>query len=281
MGQRRWYLFGVFILVLLLSVTGCKKIYTRKDMIEYAEQTLEDKYGEEFQVRGDVFNVRGSSYSANVSPVNNPEIIFEVGYNIEGSVHNYDLYIESIVALQYKVLVEEQLGEIPCDYYLSARLYLSDNDNPITDTEISIEDYNKIINEKYQNPHYTLYFSRDILVESDEYIYDMLVSIIEAEEPKNPSLSVFILREEDLELVKTELSERYELDGSTMSYIYAEYTGKVADKEKGYVLFIGGTVQEEKLSFEEFKKKNGGNKGRCKMKMIIRNIQHIQIRKYS
>ena len=223
-------------------------------MIEYAEQTLEDKYGEEFQVRGDVFNVKGSSYKVNVSPVNNPEIIFEAVYNVEGSDYDYDLYIESIVASKYKALVEEQLGEISCDYYLSTRLYLSNSENPITNTNITIEEYNNLVDEEAQNPDYTLYLSKKMLVESDEYIYSILVSIIETKSPEQPILDVFFLEDEDLALVKSRLSERYELDGSTMDIIYDGYTGKLAKGKKGYLLF-SGAKQGEKLSYEEFTEK--------------------------
>ncbi len=255
MRKRKICLLMMMLLALVFSLNGCKKVYTKKDMIEYAEQTLEDKYGEEFQVRGDVFNVRGTAFLVNVSPVNNPDIIFEAGYNVAGSEASHDLYIEALVASQYKGLVEAHLENISSDYYLRVEISWDKRENPITNTDITIEEFNNLTDKKYQNPHYTLYFSRDILQQSDTYIYNILVSIIETEEPENPSLSVFILREEDLELVKTELSERYELDGSTMSYLYAEYTGKVADKERGHVLFIGGTVQEEKLSYEEFEEK--------------------------
>ena len=250
MGKRKTCLLVMLILALILSLSGCKKVYTSKDMIEYAEQTLEDKYGEEFQVRGDVFNVKGSSYKVNVSPVNNPEIIFEAVYNVEGSEYDYDLYIESIVASQYKALVEEQLGEISCDYYLSTRLYLSNSENTITNTNITIEEYNNLVDEEDQNPKFKLYLSQDILLDTDKSIYERLLSIIEIGECR---LDIFIITKEDLELVKSEFSERYELDGSTMTYIFEQYASGVKNGKKGYIHFLGGE-QEKSLSYEEFTK---------------------------
>ncbi len=251
MRKRKTCLFVMLILALVFSLSGCKKVYTKKDMIEYAEQTLEDKYGEEFQVRGDVFNVRGSSYSANVSPVNNPEIIFEVGYNATGSKASLDYYIEALVASQYKELAEKELEELSCDYYLQVKIHWDKRENPITNTDITIEEFNDITEEMFQEPDYFLYFSKDILEKSDEYIYETILSIMEIREGR---VDIFILMEEDLELVKTELSERYDLDGSTMSYIYDEYDGESINRKKGYIHFMGGS-QKEKLSYEEFTEK--------------------------
>ena len=172
----------MMLLTLVFSLSGCKKVYTKKDMIEYAEQTLEDKYGEEFQVRGDVFNVRGSSYSANVSPVNNPDIIFEAGYNVAGSEASHDFYIEALVASQYKELAQKELEELSCDYYLQVKIHWDKRENPITNTDITIEEFNDITEEMFQEPDYFLYFSKDILEESDKHIYEIVLSIMELHE---------------------------------------------------------------------------------------------------
>ena len=251
MGKRKTCLLVMLIFALVLSLSGCKKVYTRKDMIEYAEQTLEDKYGEEFQVRGDVFNVRDTAFQVNVSPVNNPEIVFEAGYNVAGSEASHDFYIEALVASQYKELAEQELEELSCDYYLQVKIHWDKRENPITDTNITIEEFNEITEEMFQKPDYFLYFSKDILEKSDEYIYETILSIMEIREGR---VDIFILMEEDLELVKTELSERYDLDGSTMSYIYDEYDGESINRKKGYIHFMGGS-QKEKLSYEEFTEK--------------------------
>ncbi len=251
MGKRKTCLLVMLIFALVFSLSGCKKVYTKKDMIEYAEQTLEDKYGEEFQVRGDVFNVRDTAFQVNVSPVNNPEIVFEAGYNVAGSEASHDFYIEALVASQYKELAEKELGEIPCDYCLRVEVPWDKRENPITDTSITIDEFNKITEEKYQNVKFTIYFSKEILEETDDYIYGKLLSIIEIHESR---LKVFFLTKEDLELVKSDYSERYRLEGSTMDIIYDGYTGKLIGGKKGYIYFLGGE-QKEKLSIEEFTKK--------------------------
>lgn len=249
MGKTKKYVSVMLILILILSLTGCERIYTKKDMIRYAENTLEDKYGEEFQVRGELFNVSGSCFEANVSPVNNPEIIFEVSYNAAGSEYNFDYYIEALVASQYKELAEKELAEIPCDYYLQVKIHWDKRENPITNTDITIEEFNEITDEMFQEPDYFLYFSKDILQESDDYIYETIISIMEIREGR---FTIFFLNDEDLELIKTELSERYGLDGSTMTYIYQEYTGKVVDGKLGYIRFARGNGTKEQLSYEEF-----------------------------
>ncbi len=251
MRKRIICLFVMLILALVFSLSGCKKVYTKKDMIEYAEQTLEDKYGEEFQVRGDVFKVRDTAFRVNVSPVNNPDIIFEAGYNVAGSEASHDYYIEALVASQYKELAEKELEELSCDYYLQVKVHWDKRENPITNTDITIEEFNDITEEMFQEPDYFLYFSKDILEKSDEYIYETILSIMEIREGR---VDIFVLMEEDLELVKTELSERYDLDGSTMSYIYDEYDGESINRKKGYIHFMGGS-QKEKLSYEEFTEK--------------------------
>ncbi len=251
MGKRKTCLLVMLIFALVLSLSGCKKVYTKKDMIENAEQTLEDKYGEEFQVRGDVFNVRGSSYSANVSPVNNPDIIFEAGYNVAGSEYNHDFYIRALIASQYKELAEKKLEGLSCNYYLKVKIFYSESENLITDTGITIEEFNNITEES-QEIEYFLYLSKDMLKESDEYIYETILSIMELREGR---FDIFFLLEEDLEQVKSNYSERYSLDGATMDLLYDGYTGKLIDGKKGYIHFLGGTVQEEKLSYEEFTEK--------------------------
>lgn len=251
MGKRKACLLVMLILALVFSLSGCKKVYTRKDMIEYAEQTLENKYGEEFQVRGDVFNVRDTAFQVNVSPVNNPEIVFEAGYNVAGSEASHDFYIEALVASQYKELAEKELEELSCDYYLQVKIHWDKREKPITDTNITIEEFNDITEEMFQKPDYFLYFSKDILKESDEYIYEIVLSIMEIREGW---LDIYILNNKDMESVETEFNERYELDGSTKTYIYEQYASEVDGGKKGYVCFLGGE-QKEKLSYEEFTKK--------------------------
>lgn len=249
MEKRKKYVSVILILMLILLLTGCERIYTKKDMIRYAEKTLEDKYGEEFQVRGELFNVSGSCFEANVSPVNNPEIIFEVSYNAKGSEYNRDYYIRALIASQYKELAEKELETIPCDYYLQVKVRFSEGETPITDTGVTIEEFNNITEETSQEIEYFIYFSKDILKESDEYIYEKIQSIMEIREGR---LDIFFLMEEDLELVKTEFSERYELDGSTMTYIHEKYVSEAKGGKKGYIHFIGENIQKEQLNYEEF-----------------------------
>ena len=177
--------------------------YTKEDMEKYAEERLEKKYGEEFVVC-DFINISGTTFQAYAYPKNNPDIIFRISYNVKikgESKYEYDHYIEELVAAQYKESAEKSLADFNYDYYVDIDLGWQRREVPITDTSITIEEYNEVTEDRYKIPTCIVYMSYDVLSENDQYIYDYLYNI---RENMSCYVSVFIVEKEDFETIKEE-----------------------------------------------------------------------------
>ena len=207
----------------IFSLTGCSKGYSINDMKKYAEKKLEEKYGEEFVIK-DVFDIwRNGSFSIRAYPVNNPSLIFEGGYNVsvKYSPYEYDCYIETIIGSQYEENISEMLEGYDFDCYVYVHVGREDFGEPITDTDITIEEYNELFTYDNNDPSFELYLSEQILQKSDEEIYKMLKSITDK---YDCSLGMYIVTEYDLNRIKRNFDEYEDINPELYRYLDGRYS---------------------------------------------------------
>lgn len=196
--------------------------------------------------------ISGTTFNVYAYSVDHPNVIFDAHYNIAVSGYNeyeYDRYIEALVAEQYKALAEEQLEDVKYDYYIDSWLGMQDREVPLTDTSISIEEYNKVSSQGNHTPSIKLYIINTVLRENDEYIYNMLTNISNS---SSCNFSVFFLSKADLTMVKTEFETRENLSGPTQNHLDTTYSWLSDWGKHGFIRFqaeaFGGYI-----TFEEFK----------------------------
>lgn len=241
---RKIVLAVVLILGIGALLSGCSKRYTDEDRIEYAQKLLFNKYGERFKIT-EVFGTdnRWGWFDVYAYSVNHPDVIFRGHYgmdeNDEYTESENDYYIEELVAEQYKDLAEEELKDFAYDYYLDSRLRgRQEREIPLTDSTITIEEFNAITEDKHKDAHFYLYITDEALKESDEYLYDTLKSVAECIEY---ATGVFFFTKKDLEMIKDEYKIHSVLNGSTQTYIDSNYSWisewKYGDHKHGYIMF--------------------------------------------
>ena len=251
----------LIILLLLMGISllfsGCEKRYTNEDRIECAKRKLSNKYGEEFQII-EVFGIENGSFNVYAYSLDHPDVIFKAWYysmstNAEYAEYEYDRYIEALVAEQYKDLAKEQVKDLEYDYYIDSWLGSQTTEVPLTDTSITIEEYNAVSAQDKPTPRIEIYFTDKVLKENDEYIYDMLRRISDS---LNCNLGVFFITEKDLEMVKTEYETCEKLDGEAVRYLERTYScgNEWENGKHGYLTFNSEDSELiGQITFEEFK----------------------------
>ena len=221
------YFFCVGMIVIYMMIVSCSKSYSIDDMKKYAEKKLEEKYGEEFVIK-DVFDIwRNGSFTIRAYPVNNPSLIFEGEYNVsvKYSQYEYDCYIETIIGSQYEERISEMLEEYVFDYYVNVNIAMQDLGEPITDTDITIEEYDELFNEFYSyykhDPSFEFYLSEQILQKTDEEIYNMLKGITDQ---YDCSLGMYIVTEYDLNRIKRNFAEYEDINPELYRYLDGRYS---------------------------------------------------------
>lgn len=243
----------IFLIGVGTLLGGCAKRYTSEDKINFAQKKLADKYGEQFEVT-EINYISGTTFNVYAYSVNHPDVIFDAHYNMAVSGYNeyeYDRYIEALVAEQYKELAEEQLEDVKYDYYIDSWLGMQDRDIPLTDTTITIEEYNAVSSQGNHTPNIKIFFTNKVLKENDDYIYDILKKISDG---FNCNFGVFFLTEKDLTMVKTEYETCENLDGATVSYLERAYSwgNEWENGKHGYLTFQSEVLG--KKTYEEFEK---------------------------
>lgn len=199
----------LLILTMVFTLTGCdvSNIFsywdgiTKDQTIKYVQDTLQEKYSEDFSVKNLAIR-SGSSWDANpilladCSPISDENIVFEIEVYVRGKDEDrirrmYDNYIQNVVRKQLKQTIDEVLAEnyenfvsqvfvTPLNYWYDSGLRsannatiknfsesFTDNDDNYTLVYIAIKesekDFDKIKNalQELSNNFYSLNVSID------------------------------------------------------------------------------------------------------------------------
>lgn len=156
------------IIITTGNLTGCGK--SEKQLREILATALEEKYEEEF-VCFDVWGNGGYSYFGVCAPKKNHSIRFETLF-FEGGKISYDGYYAANVAEQIEENVQKDLENIFNDFYLhsymTVPLYSMEDDDiyaqNVRNGSFELDEYIKLVSEKYVDPNYTTSISFVICV---------------------------------------------------------------------------------------------------------------------
>ena len=207
-------LIGGMVMAMAFGLSRCNGREER--IVRYTKERLKEDYGEEFEIK----HIRDGSRTI-AYPVRDPDLLFECSY-VMSNDNGHNEYIEAIVGKQFKTRLDEKLEGFKYDYYVDVDIAWAGILG--TDTNITIEDYDRITAGTKYNPSYEFYISCDILECSDEEIYDLLKSIATE---RNCTLGCYIVLDEDLKLIKEEYSDYPTL--SSDMYWYLDYTQHYKD----------------------------------------------------
>lgn len=205
--------FIVILAISTLCLSGC--FYTKEDITEYTKQQLEEEYGEKFEVKTVIDRYSTISY-----PADNPDLLFYATY-VESNGNGYNYYVQEIVSQQFKELALSKLKTISFDYYLDVDLSYLETEK-ISDCEITIEEYNRLVEEKTY-PRYSVYFSCEALNMPDEQICNLINSIAEIKEQRECNVTFYFLTDVDLNLIKENFSTFPYVSGSLYNDTLEKY----------------------------------------------------------
>lgn len=249
MNRVKRLLIGLCFWGISMALGGCGRMYTKEDMERYAEERLEEKYGEEFEVC-DFGNINGSVFEVYAYPKNNPDIIFEASYNVKVkgvNEYEYDHYIEELIATQYKKIAEESMEGFGYEYYIDIGLGRQDREVPLTNTSITIPEYNEITEKRFAIPSCEIYMTYDVLNEGDEYIYNYLCSI------RNNMIcyvSVYVVETTDFQKIIEDYATKSKTQGEVSRLLTYKYSNIGNGERKGYFNFAWPDTWE--TSYEDF-----------------------------
>lgn len=212
----------------VIWLTGCV-IYDSKDLAEFAKEQLYEKYGEEFEVKTIMDSHRTIAY-----PVNNPDLLFEV-YSLIETRGGEDYYIHALVGEQYLQIVEEIFADIDLDFYIDVDMApVLPKGKEITNTDITIEEYNDEMSGYSTQPEIELYLCSDFLEHyNDEELYSYFQTVVSATDLR--SLTVYFIQTEDRRVVEDYFSEYPSLscNSNLIGYLDGKYDRVAQGAEQG------------------------------------------------
>ena len=102
--------------VMMIGGGGCSMLVSESQLKKTLENSLKEKYGEEF-VCLDVWSNGGSSYWGVCCPKDNRELLFETLFSNDGHI-SYDKYSSTIVSKELANKLYDQLNGIFQEYYV-------------------------------------------------------------------------------------------------------------------------------------------------------------------
>lgn len=115
MKKKRFAMLAVMLLTIIscMLMTGCGsgKAKTESQMKRVAEKTLQEKYGEEFEIHY-VWSRDASIFYATCSPKSNLDVVFEAQVYKDGSGLFEDEYLQGLVSRQISDRFEAKLQEV-------------------------------------------------------------------------------------------------------------------------------------------------------------------------
>lgn len=212
----------------VIWLTGCI-IYDSKDLAGFAKEQLYEKYGEEFEVKTIMDSHRTIAY-----PVNNPDLLFEV-YSLIETRGGKDDYIQSIIGDQYKQIVEEIFADIDLDFYIDVDVpSIPFKEKELTNTDITIEEYNDEMSEYSTQPDIELYLCSDFLERyNDDELYSYFQTVVSATDLR--FLKIYFVISEDMVTVENYFSEYPSLscNSNLIGYLNGKYDRVGQGAEQG------------------------------------------------
>ena len=143
--------------VMIIGGGGCSMFVSESQLKKTLENSLQEKYDEEFSCL-DVWSNGGNSYWGVCSPERNHDIRFKSLF-LSGGVISFDGYYSACVAEQIEEMVQKRLENVFNDFYLHSYMTVSLNSFEADDIyaeyvkneQFDIDKYVNSANEKWSN----------------------------------------------------------------------------------------------------------------------------------
>lgn len=178
----------ILILAIAFTFSGCEVFsywdgMTKSQAIKYIQDTLQEKYGEEFEVKS-ISRHSGEHYTELVgscSPKLNKDIFFEIEVNnFTGSRTLYDGYIQAVVRQEIKGSVDYVLSQY-CDVYatevdVSGLSDLYDS-GILSAKEATVKNYSKALPDTNETSIWIVLNNNDFVIQENlNYIVEEITS---------------------------------------------------------------------------------------------------------
>ena len=244
MIKKKEKILGGLIIILMTFFTACG-MYSTRNMIKYAKDELEKKYGEEFEIEY-IYDTRTSgSFKGKAYPVNNKDMKFGFWIQMDGSFA-YDGLIFRIVGSQYEAVIKEMIkNEFDVESYIHLVPGVDNDDKVITDTSITIDEYEEMHNYDRSSYRTKIYISYKALSFSDEELYKFFGSL----NGEYGLVTVLFVTDYDLSRIENEYIEKGEIKHALYQQLDEEYSmiSNYGETKHGYVIHL----EDEEYFYEQ------------------------------
>ena len=213
------------LIVILIVLAGLVMAGCSKSKEEIAKEALRNKYNEEFNIYGiDSNSTGGVGFNAVASPVNNPNVVFKISLNSDGSL-SHDEYVSAYVMNLMKETIENDMNTLfPKSYFRFRGIVFGQH--AISDfRNKSIEEIIGPNKEEGQKCFIDIYLEKDEKSSGDyKKEYEYFIGLLDSYENDNNILPVAInfiyVNDGHLEFVKEYFQKNVE-----RSHYFKEQTG--------------------------------------------------------
>lgn len=180
-------------MILLICLLGCLCMTGCKSKMEKTiEETLYQKYGEEFFVRS--HNSHGGAYRVKCSPVAREDVIFDVRIEDDETPDESDTYVNAYLAAQLTEKLKEDLNQFfPGAYYYATAAIMTNK--PIIDLKNkSVEDLLQNVNIEESELYLDIYYDEKIgTAQNYEEEYEYFTRTIDDYKAQNKAIPVLVI----------------------------------------------------------------------------------------
>lgn len=186
------------------NLTGC--VMTKNQMMNQAEELLEQKYGEQFNVLECYGRINfGGDYEVVAASQEHPDVLFEAKV-LKEDLFLSDEYVTSRVCRSIEEQILQNLGDLPG--YLFVKVQAISKSIDSANADMTIQEYLKL----KDNNRFVVYLHFSPTEKNVERVYETIKRIFLEIDGMNGTIQLYIVEEDMLRQVQEHLDELPKID---------------------------------------------------------------------